>query len=143
MNKDDWDNIKIFINESVRKFMLKKIEKRYLFLKEDLSEKKKNVKKGFLGLFKKEEKVQIIDGRYVFTEIEKAIKDLADLGFSLGLFDIAYKEYKNLYDEIKKRDDYWSGLIIEKMIYCLLAKQESDSITSKELSTISDLFRKL
>ena len=122
LTKEDSDNIKIFLNECVRKFVLKRIEKRYLYLKEDLAEKKKNVKKGFLGLFKKEEKVQIVDGKYVFTEIEKALKDLADLGFSLGLFEIAYKEYKNLYDEIKKRDDFWSGLVIEKMIYCLLSK---------------------
>lgn len=68
---------------------------------------------------------------------------MADLGFSLGLFEIAYKEYKNLYDEIKKRDDFWAGLVIEKMIYCLLGKQETDSMTQKDLSTISDLFRKL
>lgn len=57
MTKEDSDNLKIFVNECVRKFILKRIEKRYLYLKEDLAEKKKNVKKGFLGLFKKEEKV--------------------------------------------------------------------------------------
>lgn len=57
IRKDDLGNIKSFLTECIRKFILKTLERRYIFLRDDLAEKKKNVKKGFLGLFKKEEKV--------------------------------------------------------------------------------------
>jgi hypothetical protein len=111
------------LNKCVREFILKKFEAKYIAYSFDLSEKKKNVKKGFLGLFKKEEKIIMKDGKYVFTEVEKASKDFADLTFGLGLYEEAFKEYKYLHEEIKKRSEFWTGLILEKMVYCLLAKQ--------------------
>ena len=65
------------------------------------TEKKKTIKKGFMGFFKKETKVVVIDGKYQFTDVELSVKDYADYLFMIGNYDMAYKEYKILYDEIK------------------------------------------
>lgn len=137
LSADDTGNIKLFLTKCVREFVLKKLESKYIRHSMDLAERKKTVKKGFFGLFKKEEKIIMKGGKYVFTDLEKSVKEFADIAFTMGIYDVAYKEYKYLHDEVKKRSEFWNGLILEKMVYCLLVKQPGCP-TRKELNQIGN-----
>jgi hypothetical protein len=137
INQDDASNIKLFLTKCVREFILKKLESKFIRLNSVVIEKKKTVKKGFLGFFKKEEKIVMKDGKYVFTDVEKSVKDFADMAFCMGIYDVAFKEYKYLHDELKKRSEFWTGLILEKMIYCLLVKN-AGCPNKKEISQVSN-----
>lgn len=69
--------------------------------------------------------------------MEKSVKDFADMAFCLGIYNVAYKEYKYLYEELKKRTEYWTGLILEKMIYSLLIKN-AGCPSKKEIGLINN-----
>lgn len=59
------------------------------------------------------------------------------MAFCLGIYNVAYKEYKYLYEELKKRTEYWTGLILEKMIYSLLIKN-AGCPSKKEIGLINN-----
>lgn len=101
LTKEDVDGLRGFMKDGVRVFYLKRLGARFEMLSQSSLEKKKTIKRGFFGLFRKEEKIVMKNGIYVFTEVEQTIKDFADLCFSLGLFSIAMKEYKYIYEEIR------------------------------------------
>ena len=125
ISAEDEEDLRNFMKQAVKNFLLKRFETRFINFNADVIERKKTIRKGFFGLFRKEEKAIIKNGLYVFTEVEQSIKNLADLAFSLGLYDFALKEYKFLHDEIKKKTDYWSALALEKQIYCTLLLKKS------------------
>lgn len=90
----------IFSNEISKKFEDTVRENARMAL-----EKKKNIKKGFMGLsiFKKEEKAyHTSDGKYRLTDIEYAMKKFADSLMTLGMFGDALKEYIELLEQISK-----------------------------------------
>lgn len=69
------------------------------------AEKKKSIKKGFMGLgfFKKEDPISTDkDGKYLMLPAEAAIKKFADYCVRMGLFGLAVGEYIELLDSIKK-----------------------------------------
>jgi hypothetical protein len=101
LSQEDVDDVRKFLESAVKVYLLKKMETKFIEYNAEAMEKKKKIKRGFFGLFKKEEKAVMIDGRYMFTDIEQSVKYAADLAFVLGNYDFALKEYKVLYDEIK------------------------------------------
>lgn len=101
LSNEDIESLRSFVKDSVKVFYLKRLGARFEMMGQECLEKKKTIKRGFFGLFRKEEKIIMKNGIYVFTEVEQTLKDYADLCFSLGLYNIALKEYKYLYDEIK------------------------------------------
>lgn len=92
-----------------------------------------------MGFFKKETKLVVVDGKYQFTDIELAVKNYADLQFSIGNYEIASKEYKVLIDEIKKKTADWTSLILEKQIYCSLAMLNLEDYPKSKLKQIDSM----
>ena len=85
---------------------------------------KKTVKKGFMGLtmFKKEEKAYFTkEGKYIFTDVEKEVKRLADLLMVCGMIELAKEEYLYIIENLSKKNPETSNSINEMIMYCSLA----------------------
>lgn len=95
-----------FFASLVKDYIYPKLDSKYISLLQICEDKKKNVKKSFFGLFKKDEEPVFMDGRYIFTPVEEASKNFGDLLFQLGLFDLAEKEYKHIHGCVKVSSPY-------------------------------------
>ena len=80
-----------------------KLENTVRFLQKRASDMKKTVKKGFLGLFRKEEKIYTTnDGKYKLTDVEREVKLYADYLMYIGMYAEAFKEYDYILDNLGK-----------------------------------------
>jgi metal-responsive CopG/Arc/MetJ family transcriptional regulator len=88
---------------------------------ETVFNQKKSVKKGFMGLFRKEEKPYVKDGYYFLTDLEKEVKKYADFLLSLGMINEAKQEYDYVVDNLAKKSAETTNALNEMIMYCNIA----------------------
>lgn len=101
-----------------------KFKKLIMNLFENAANLKKTVNKGFLGIsmFKKEERPSFhlqgeLQGKYIFTPVEKAVKKYADHLLIFGMHETAKTEYLYVLENLSKKSPETSNSINEMVTY--------------------------